>query len=181
MSILILFSVLGIVVILMSLALVSILLFGTASIEIDSKEMHVRMTWTRWLQIQVSYITYRPQLQWRFLNIRGNGIPLVFQKRSELRPGFTNPKRYGLRQNYQVSDWQAILKKCRLDKIQISLDPGSASLINILTPMIMMVNCLPNVKVNVNRNGINFLYAKMSCIPFELIYTYFRTFRQIRY
>lgn len=181
MSILILFSVLGILILVLSLLVVIILLFGTASVEIDSREMSLRMTWTRWLQFRVSYIAYQPQLQWRFLTFRGNGIPFVLKRWPALRSGYAKPNRYGLRQNYRVPDWQAIIKKCRLDHIQVSLDPGSSTLLNFMTPVIMLVNCLPNVKITINREGITFIYAKMSCIPFYLVYTYFTTSRQIRY
>jgi hypothetical protein len=181
MSILTLFSVLALLMLVLSLLIVSILLFGTASIEIDSREMKVRMTWTRWLQIQVSYISYHPILQWRLLNFSGNGIPFVLQKRPALRSVYAKRKRNHLRTYHRAPNWQAILKRCTLEHIHISLDPGNATLLNLLTPVIILVNCFPNVQVASNQQGKNFMYAKMSCIPFHLMYTYLTTSRQVRY
>jgi hypothetical protein len=181
MSILILFSVLVLLLFALSLFIISILLFGTASIEIDSREMRVRMTWTRWLQIQVSYISYHPRLQWRLLNFSGYGIPFELQKRPALRPVYSKRKRNNLRANHRAPNWQALLKRCTLEHMHIGLDLGNATLLNMLTPVIILVNCFPNVKVTSNQQGMNYLYAKMSCIPFQLLYTYLTKSRQVRY
>jgi|GEM_PF-6183513 len=158
-----------------------ILLWCKIQCTLDSKSKSLQIHWTRFLKLNITYISYRAHWDWYCFGFQGSGDPTRIQLRPSLRAHYRQTNVAPLRAYHRSVPWQQMIKCCKLEQLDIRFDPGNAALLEIITPISLFLHCIPNIRILPNSSGVYELYFKLTCLPIDLIFRYFTKSRNIRY